>query len=220
MLEKLLLTLTPRQIEAVEHSSGPLLILAGAGTGKTTTITGKIAFMIKKYGVEPEKILALTFSREAARNMETKIRELLDQGTDVKVSTFHAFCANLIKDNSERCGVSEQFTIFEDNDAAVLIYKELGITAKKASLYSKTISMAKDLNLPINEFKNYIKKEKRSLLELVEESRFEQFYTECQTNCNTFHLKDKNQQKATQFQNPVMKISITPLHKIYNYILI
>ena len=105
MLEELLATLTPRQKEAVEHTSGPLLILAGAGTGKTSTITGKIAFMIKKYGVEPGKILALTFSREAARNMETKIRELLGQGADVKVSTFHAFCAELIRNNAEKCGV-------------------------------------------------------------------------------------------------------------------
>jgi len=78
MLEELLVTLKPRQIEAVEHTSGPLLILAGAGTGKTTTITGKIACLIKKYGVDPGKILALTFSREAARNMEQKIHEYLD----------------------------------------------------------------------------------------------------------------------------------------------
>ena len=91
MLEELLTTLTPRQKEAVEHTSGPLLILAGAGTGKTTAITGKIAWMIEKQEIKPEKILALTFSREAARNMEKKIHELLGQGTDVKVSTFHAF---------------------------------------------------------------------------------------------------------------------------------
>lgn len=196
MLEKILSTLTLRQIQAVSHDSGPLLILAGAGTGKTTTITAKIAFMITKQGVDPGKILALTFTKEAARNMETKINELLSQGVEVKVSTFHAFCAELIRDNAERCGVSEQFTIFEDIDAAIMIYKELGILPKNAELYSKTISMAKDLNLPITEFKKYVQKKKSSLLEFVEESRLEQFYKECQINLNTFHLKDKNQQKA------------------------
>jgi DNA helicase II / ATP-dependent DNA helicase PcrA len=196
MLEKLLLTLTQRQKDAVEHTSGPLLILAGAGTGKTTTITAKIAYMIEKDGVEPGKILALTFSREAARNMEEKIRARPGQSIDVKVSTFHAFCAELIRDNAKICGVSEQFTIFEDIDAAIMIYKELGIIPKNAELYSKTISMAKDLNLPITEFKNYVQKKKSSLLEFVEESRLEQFYKECQINLNTFHLKDKNQQKA------------------------
>jgi DNA helicase II / ATP-dependent DNA helicase PcrA len=196
MLEKILSTLTFRQKEAVSHGSGPLLILAGAGTGKTTTITAKIAFMITKQGVDPGKILALTFTKEAARNMETKINELLSQGVEVKVSTFHAFCAELIRDNAERCGVSELFTIFEDIDAAIMIHKELGITPKNADLYSKTISMAKDLNLPITEFENYVQRKMNSLLEFVEESRLEQFYTECQINFNTFHLKGKVQQNT------------------------
>lgn len=196
MIEKESATLTFRQKEAVEHSSGPLLILAGAGTGKTTTITAKIAFMIEKQGIEPGKILALTFSREAARNMEQKVCGLLCRGTDVKVSTFHAFCAELIKDNAEKCGVPEQFTIFEDIDAAIMIYKESGTTPRNAALYSKTISMAKDLNIPVEEFKNYLQKKKNYLLEFVEEGRLEQFYTECKINLNTFHLKDKDQQKA------------------------
>jgi DNA helicase II / ATP-dependent DNA helicase PcrA len=187
--------LTQRQKDAVEHSSGPLLILAGAGTGKTTTITAKIAFMIEKQGIESGKILALTFSREAARNMEQKIRELLERGADVKVSTFHAFCAELIKDNAEKCRVSEQFTIFEDTDAAIMIYKESGTTTENAALYSKTISIAKDLNLPIDEFKNHLQKKKAFLLEFVEESKLEPFYRECKVNLNTFHLKNKEQQK-------------------------
>ena len=196
MLEELLDNLTPRQKEAVEHTSGPRLILAGAGTGKTTTITGKIACMIKKHGVEPGKILALTFSREAARNMEKKIRELLDQGADVKVSTFHAFCAELIRNNAEKCGVLEQFTIFEDIDAAILLYKELDTTSRNAALYSSTIAKAKDLNISIGEFKDYLETKKESLLKFAEESRFGQFHTECKINLNTFHLKDKDQQKA------------------------
>lgn len=195
MSEESFSTLTPRQKEAVEHTAGPLLILAGAGTGKTKTITEKIAFMIEKQGIEPGKILALTFSREAARNMEQKIRALLDQGADVKVSTFHAFCANLIKNNAEKCRVSEQFTIFEDTDAAIMIYKESSTTTENAALYSKTISIAKDLNLSINEFKNYLQKKKAFLLEFVEESKLEQFYRECKVNLNTFHLKNKDQQK-------------------------
>ncbi len=196
MFEELLKNLTPTQNRAVEHSSGPLLILAGAGTGKTTTITAKIAFMIEKQGVEPGKILALTFSREAARNMEQKVRERLSLGADVKVSTFHAFCAELIRNNTERCDVSEQFTIFEDIDPAILLYRELNITSRNAALYSKTISMAKDLNLSIYKLKNYLEKKKKGLLEFVEEGNLEQFYTECKINLNTFHLKDKDQQKA------------------------
>jgi DNA helicase II / ATP-dependent DNA helicase PcrA len=163
------LTLTHKQIEAVEHATGPLLILAGAGTGKTTTITGKIAYLIEKCKVEPGKILALTFSREAARNMEQKIHEYLGYGIDVKVSTFHAFCAELIRNNAEKCVVTEQFTIFEDKniDAAILLYKELGITTRNADIYSTTIAMAKDLNISIDDFKKYLETNKESLTVLL-----------------------------------------------------
>lgn len=196
MLEELLVTLTPKQKEAVEHTSGPLLILAGAGTGKTTTITGKIAYLVEKYGVEPGKILALTFSREAARNMEAKIRELIGLGADVKISTFHAFCAELIRNNAEKCGVHDQFNIFEEIDAAILIYKELGTTSRNAALYASTIAKAKDLNITAEEFKDYLETKKQYLLKFAEESRFKQFYNVCQIKLNTFHLKGKEQQKA------------------------
>lgn len=196
MFEEFLKTLTLRQKEAVEHASGPLLILAGAGTGKTTTITGKIACMIKKQGIKPKKILALTFSRETVRNMEKKIYELLGQEAYVKVSTFHAFCAELIRDNSEKCGVSEKFTIFEDIDAAILFYKGLGTTLRNAALYSGTIAKAKDFNISISNFKDYLEAKKEFLLYFTEESMLEQFYTECKVNLNTFHLKGKDQQKA------------------------
>ncbi|MDQ1252750.1 MAG: ATP-dependent helicase UvrD/PcrA [Euryarchaeota archaeon] len=196
MLEKLFLTLTDKQKEAVEHTSGPLLILAGAGTGKTSTITGKIAFMIKKCGIDPGKILALTFSREAAKNMEQKTLKLLDGGTAVNVSTFHAFCAELIRNNAEKCEVFEQFSILEEIDAAILIYKELGTSSRNATIYSSTIAKAKDLNISIDQFKDYLKTKKESLFKFTEESGLEHLYTECQINLNTFHLKSKDQQKA------------------------
>lgn len=182
MLEKLFLTLTDKQKEAVEHTSGPLLILAGAGTGKTSTITGKIAFMIKKCGIDPGKILALTFSREAAKNMEQKTLKLLDGGTDVNVSTFHAFCAELILNNAEKCEVFEQFNILEEIDAAILIYKELGTSSRNATIYSSTIAKAKDLDISIDQFKDYLKTKKNSLFKFTEESGFEHLYTEYQIN--------------------------------------
>jgi DNA helicase II / ATP-dependent DNA helicase PcrA len=196
MFEEIFKNLTPRQKKAVEHNSGPLLILAGAGTGKTTTITAKIAYLIKKQEIKPDNILALTFSREAARNMEQKIRQYLEYGIDVKVSTFHAFCAELIRNNAEKCRVFEQFTIFEEVDAAILIYKESGISSRNAALYSSTIAKAKDLNISIEEFKNFLETKKELLYKFAEENRFERLYTEYQINLNTFHLKSKDQQKA------------------------
>ena len=75
-LETLLSTLKPRQLEAIKHTQSPQLILAGAGTGKTTTITAKIAYMVEKENVDPSQILALTFSKEAARNMREKVKNI------------------------------------------------------------------------------------------------------------------------------------------------
>ncbi|MFH1323113.1 MAG: UvrD-helicase domain-containing protein [Methanobacteriota archaeon] len=90
--------LNPRQLPLNQtHPSPPQLILAGAGTGKTTTITAKIAYMVEKENIDPSQILALTFSKEAARHMREKVEKLL-QGREIHVKTFHSFCAELIKE--------------------------------------------------------------------------------------------------------------------------
>ncbi len=112
MLDPLLPSLKPRQLESIKHTHAPQLILAGAGTGKTTTITSKIAYMVEKEGIDSSRILALTFSKEAARNMREKVEKLL-QGKEVTVKTFHSFCSELIKDHADRCKVPGDFKIFE-----------------------------------------------------------------------------------------------------------
>jgi superfamily I DNA/RNA helicase len=113
LLDSLLSTLKLRQLEAIKHTQCPQLILAGAGTGKTTTITARIAYMVEKENIEPSRILALTFSKEAARNMREKVEKLL-QGKEIHIKTFHSFCAELIKDHSDRCKVPGDFKIFEE----------------------------------------------------------------------------------------------------------
>ena len=91
------IALNKAQKEAVMHTDGPLLIVAGAGTGKTTVITQKIAEIVAKKLAKPEEILALTFTEKAAQEMQDRIEGLLDTGyTDMQVSTFHAFCQRLI----------------------------------------------------------------------------------------------------------------------------
>jgi len=113
LLDPLLSSLKPRQLESIKHTQAPQLILAGAGTGKTTTITAKIAYMVEKENIDPSHILALTFSKEAARHMREKVEKLL-QGKEIHVKTFHSFCAELIKDHADRCKVPGDFKIFED----------------------------------------------------------------------------------------------------------
>jgi len=122
-LDSLLSTLKPRQLEAIKHTQSPQLILAGAGTGtgKTTTITAKIAYMVENENIDPSQILALTFSKEAARNMREKVEKLL-QGKEVIVKTFHSFCAELIKDHADKCKVPGDFKIFEEIDSMCCIY--------------------------------------------------------------------------------------------------
>ncbi|MEA1894342.1 MAG: UvrD-helicase domain-containing protein, partial [Euryarchaeota archaeon] len=158
MSEKTLLSgLVDRQQDAVTHTSGPLLIRAGAGTGKTTTITAKIAYMVRERGIDPKQILALTFSRAAAANMRSQVDELLNGISDVQVSTFHSFCAGIIRDNADKCGVHQDFSILEDVDTAVILHRDLGVGIRDALLYTSSISKAKDLNITIemlDEFKS------------------------------------------------------------------
>ncbi len=201
MLDSLLSRLKPRQLEAIKHTQCPQLILAGAGTGKTTTITAKIAYMVEKENIEPSRILALTFSKEAARNMREKVEKLL-QGKEIHVKTFHSFCAELIKDHYDRCKVSGDFKIFEEIDSAIFIYRELGTDARTAGMYANTIGKAKDLNISIDKFKEFLETLKKQVQDIEkDESTWKELYREAKFKFNTFHLltfKDKEDKKSKQ----------------------
>ncbi|MEA1869941.1 MAG: ATP-dependent DNA helicase [Euryarchaeota archaeon] len=198
MPEKTLLSeLVDRQQDAVTHTSGPLLILAGAGTGKTTTITAKIAYMVQELRVDPEQILALTFSRAAAANMRAQVDELLNGTSDVHVSTFHSFCAGVIRDNADKCGVHQDFSILEDVDTAVILHRDMGVGIRDALLYTSSISKAKDLNITIEKLEEFVQQKKEAIIPLEPDcDRWEQIFRENATLINTFHLLDKPGQKA------------------------
>lgn len=95
--------LNEKQIEAVKHKDGPLLILAGAGSGKTKALTTRIAYLIKEYGVNPENILAITFTNKAAKEMKERIEKLIGK-TNLLASTFHSFGVRILRENYERLG--------------------------------------------------------------------------------------------------------------------
>ena len=91
-------TLNSEQKKAIEHKTGPLLIIAGAGTGKTTVITERIKYLIKQKLAKPEEILALTFTDKAAKEMEDRVDRMMPYGyTQMWISTFHTFCDNLLR---------------------------------------------------------------------------------------------------------------------------
>lgn len=114
----LLANLNPPQREAVVHPSGPLLILAGAGSGKTRALTHRIAYLIRERGGAPSRILAVTFTNKAAHEMRERIDALLGgpMARPIWIGTFHAICSRILRADGEHIGVPSTFTIYDDED--------------------------------------------------------------------------------------------------------
>ena len=107
--------LNEKQVEAVTHKDGPLLVIAGPGTGKTKVITHRIEHLIREHNIRPEKILAITFTNKAAEEMQERINSEIGEphGSSVKACTFHAFCVKVLRKHALKIGLSENFTIFD-----------------------------------------------------------------------------------------------------------
>jgi DNA helicase-2/ATP-dependent DNA helicase PcrA len=119
-------TLNPEQREAVLHLKGPLLILAGAGSGKTRVITSRIAYMVGDGHAKPNEVLAVTFTNKAAEEMRARVESLL--GSDVTgmwVSTFHALCARLLRREAPAIGLSRDFVIYDSSDQLTVVKQAL-----------------------------------------------------------------------------------------------
>lgn len=123
MMTDLLESLNPVQREAVQHTEGPLLILSGAGSGKTRVITHRIAYLIRNHGVSPFNILAVTFTNKAAEEMRTRLENLIGP-SQLWVATFHSTCARILRRDIHHLGYERSFTIYDTSDQQTLI-KEL-----------------------------------------------------------------------------------------------
>lgn len=119
--------LNDKQKEAVLHTEGPLLILAGAGSGKTRVLTHRIAHLVENKGIKPWSILAITFTNKAAREMKERIANLIppDAVNEMWVSTFHAMCVRILRRYGDRLGYSRYFTIYDTADQKALIKEAL-----------------------------------------------------------------------------------------------
>lgn len=125
-------SLNPEQKKAVLTTEGPLLILAGAGSGKTRVLTHRIAYLIEK-GVRPFNILAITFTNKAAREMRERVAAITPQGDEVWVSTFHSSCVRILRREIDKIGYTNQFTIYDADDSERLvksILKDMNISDK------------------------------------------------------------------------------------------
>jgi DNA helicase II / ATP-dependent DNA helicase PcrA len=119
-------SLNQQQLEAITHGEGPLLIVAGAGTGKTTVITERIKWLITEKGVLPGEILALTFTEKAAREMEERIDIALPYGyTQIWAMTFHSFCDRILKDDGLHIGVNPNYRMITDTTAVALLRRHM-----------------------------------------------------------------------------------------------
>jgi DNA helicase II / ATP-dependent DNA helicase PcrA len=154
----LLESLNPTQLDAVEHTEGPLLILAGAGSGKTRVLTHRVAYLIDQGLAAPEEVLAITFTNKAAREMKDRVALLV--GPDSRkmwVSTFHAFCARILRAHAEKLGYKRGFSIYDGADQVRLVKRcivELGKDPKRFNprSFQAQISSAKNVLMPPDDF--------------------------------------------------------------------
>lgn len=149
-MNELLAGLNDKQKEAVLHFEGPLLILAGAGSGKTRVLTHRIAYLIEEHQVPPYHILALTFTNKAANEMRERVNNIIEYGAgSIWVSTFHSTCVRILRRFIDHLGYDNAFTIYDSDDQKSLmkdICKQLNIDTKKYKerTFLNAISSAKD----------------------------------------------------------------------------
>ncbi|AEE15968.1 ATP-dependent helicase [Treponema brennaborense] len=137
--------LNPEQRAAVEHSGSPLLILAGAGSGKTRVITTKIAYLIGEKDVDPYSILAVTFTKKAAAEMASRARHLEPRAANTAIRTFHSFGAWFLRLHAQEAGLDPSFTVYDEDDMVTLLTKALpALSRQEASRAVHKISLAKD----------------------------------------------------------------------------
>jgi DNA helicase-2/ATP-dependent DNA helicase PcrA len=156
-VEALLARLNPPQQEAVTHGEGPLLIFAGAGSGKTRVLTARIAYLIATRRVWPDRMLAVTFTNKAAREMRSRVATLVGEGADkMWVGTFHSTAVKVLRREAARIGVVPSFVIFDEDDTRAALKRvldELKLDPKRYPIpaLSNAISQAKnELKTPAN----------------------------------------------------------------------
>jgi DNA helicase II / ATP-dependent DNA helicase PcrA len=149
-IERLLGGLNPPQRRAAEHTEGPLLVVAGAGSGKTRVLTHRIAYLLATGAARPGEILAITFTNKAAAEMRERVGDLVGRSVRAMwVTTFHSSCARMLRADAERLGYSRSFTIYDQSDSLRMlkrVMRELGVDPKRypARAIQNKISGAKN----------------------------------------------------------------------------
>jgi len=193
--DELLAGLNPQQQEAVAFSGAPLLVVAGAGSGKTRVLTRRIAYLMARRGVKPYEILAITFTNKAAGEMKERVTELVGPiAKSMWVSTFHSACVRLLRQEVERLGYSSSFSIYDSADSQKLIQK----VCETLNLDSK--------RYPPRQFQNAISNAKNELHSPYEFlSKATNQYDTITADVYTMYEKRLKQANAMDFDDLIMK---------------
>ena len=142
--------LNEEQLEAIKATEGPLLVLAGAGSGKTRVLTTRVAYLVSEMGIDPSNILAITFTNKAAKEMKDRIYKMLGSlAYDIQISTFHSFGLSILKEHYKELGYDKNFTILDSDDSLTVvkkIMKDMDLDPKKFNykMIRNRISSAKN----------------------------------------------------------------------------
>ena len=156
-----LTSLNNKQIEAVKCIEGPLLVLAGAGSGKTKVLTSRVVYLVEECGIDPKSILAITFTNKAAKEMKDRVFNMLGfTSYDIQISTFHSLGVLLVKENHEALGIDKAFTILDSEDSLTIIkkiIKDLGYDPKyyNPKAIRNMISSAKNELISPSEYEKF-----------------------------------------------------------------
>lgn len=191
---KILEGMNPKQKEAVTHTEGPLLIMAGAGSGKTRVLTHRISYLIEEKGVNPWNILAITFTNKAAQEMKARVTNLVKNGgADVWVSTFHSMCVRILRRDAHHIGYNTSFTIADPNEQKTLmkrILKQQNIDPKK---YNPKAILAE-----ISNAKNELKDEKEYSKDAND------YWKSIVSDCYTAYQRELRMAEAMDFDDLIM----------------
>ena len=195
-MRDILKDLDPIQIDAVKQTDGPVLILAGAGSGKTRVLTYKIAYLISK-GVRPENILAVTFTNKAANEMKERVLKLvgdMDNASSPYVGTFHAFCAKLLRADGKHIGIPSGYLIYDHDDSMSLVKRIM----KENNISTKSFKPSSILN--------GISSAKNELLDPIDFAQFARgYFTETVSKVYEIYQKDLEEMNACDFDDLLMK---------------
>lgn len=176
--------------QLITQTNKACVILAGAGTGKSYTIKQKTKYLVEELNYNPEEILCLTFSNEATNSLKEGMQKVLKSKDDVNVKTFHSFCNDVLKERGHLIGIDEGFEILLPDDAKVFMHKYLNVSPYWSNRYISTISMAKEFDIHLDDFKKHLDKLRSNLPkgDLKEKARNDQ------VELQTMHLEKNDKE--------------------------